>query len=191
VVWNMGAIAAHGGDEALNLFRTVLLASSSIPGAFPPVLIDVEGNGKRFAEMHVDGGVGGQFFVAPLGLTAATSDYRLPATALYVIINSGLKPDFAVVDRSTPVILAHAVGMAVMVDTRLMIDRIYFAAKRGGIGFNLATIPPGFNAPSRGAFDPNYMRTLFQTGYDLGNSATPFSSEPPPYPRPAQPSQEP
>src|SRR6185312_2933744 len=61
VVWNMGAIAAHGGDQALNLFRTVLLASTSIPGAFPPVLIEVEANGKNFAEMHVDGGVAGKF----------------------------------------------------------------------------------------------------------------------------------
>ncbi|HLN40049.1 MAG TPA: patatin-like phospholipase family protein, partial [Xanthobacteraceae bacterium] len=68
VVWNMGAIAAHaadknGGDAALALFRRVLLASSAIPGGFPPVLIDVEANGKKFQEMHVDGGVGGQFFV--------------------------------------------------------------------------------------------------------------------------------
>ena len=66
----MGAIAAHAadkndGDAALKLFRRVLLASSAIPGGFPPVLIDVEANGKRFQEMHVDGGVGGQFFVAP------------------------------------------------------------------------------------------------------------------------------
>jgi hypothetical protein len=192
VVWNMGAIAAHGDDDALNLFRTVLLASSSIPGAFPPVLIDVEGNGKRFAEMHVDGGVGGQFFAAPIALTASTSDYRLPATQLYIVINSGLQPDFTVVERSTPQILAHAVGAAVKVDTRLMIDRVYVAAKRSGIGFNIASIPQSFNAPSRGAFDPDYMRALFQTGYDLGNSATPFSTEPPPYPgRPAQQLQEP
>ena len=106
VVWNMGAIAAHGGDAALNLFRSVLLASSAIPGAFPPVLIDVEGNGKRFAEMHVDGGVGGQFFVAPAALMASTSDYRLPATQLYLVINSGLEPEFQVVTRSTPSILA-------------------------------------------------------------------------------------
>ena len=47
VVWNMGAIAAHGGDAALTLFRNVLLASSAIPGGFPPVLIGVEANGKR------------------------------------------------------------------------------------------------------------------------------------------------
>ena len=35
VVWNMGAIAAHGGDDAAKLFRNVLLASASIPGRLP------------------------------------------------------------------------------------------------------------------------------------------------------------
>jgi Patatin-like phospholipase len=181
VVWNMGAIAAHGGDDALKLFRSVLLASGAIPGAFPPVLIDVTADGKYFQEMHVDGGVGGQFFVAPAALTAPTSDYRLPATQLYVVANSGLGRDFHVVERSTPTILAQAVGAAVKVDMRLMIDRIYTAAKRSGIDFNVATIPQSFNAPSRGAFDPVYMQALFQTGYELGQSASPFSSEPPPY----------
>lgn len=190
VVWNMGAIAAHGGDQALNLFRTVLLASTSIPGAFPPVLIDVEANGKKFAEMHVDGGVGGQFFVAPIALTAATSDYKLPATELYVLVNTGLQPDFDVVKRSTPSILAQSVGMAVKVDTRLMLDRAYLLTKRSGIPFNVASIPPNFSAPSRGAFDPDYMRALFQAGVEQGKSATPFAAAPPPYPAaPAQPSQ--
>ena len=190
VVWNMGAIAAHGGDQALNLFRTVLLASTSIPGAFPPVLIDVESNGKKFAEMHVDGGVGGQFFVAPIALTAATSDYKLPATEFYVLVNTGLQPDFEPVKRSTASILTQSVGMAVKVDTRLMLDRAYLLAKRSGIPFNVASIPPDFSAPSRGAFDPDYMRALFQAGVEQGKSATPFASVPPPYPAaPAQPPQ--
>jgi len=186
VVWNMGAIAAHGGDAALNLFRTVLLASGSIPGAFPPVLIEVEANGKHFAEMHVDGGVGGQFFVAPAALLASTSDYRLPATQLYVVINSNLGRDFQVVARSVPAILTQTVGMAVKVDLRLMLDRTYIAMKHGGVDFSVATIPQNFNAPSRGPFDPVYMQALFQAGYELGQSATPFGTEPPPYPgRPA------
>jgi len=190
VVWNMGAIAAHGGDQALALFRTVLLASTSIPGAFPPVLIDVEGNGKKFAEMHVDGGVGGQFFVAPIALTAATSDFKLPATELYVLINTGLQPDFDTVKRTTASILTQSVGMAVKVDTRLMLDRAYLLAKRSGIPFNVASIPPDFSAPSRGTFDPDYMRALFQVGFEQGKSATPFATAPPPYPAaPAQPSQ--
>jgi len=189
VVWNMGVIAAHAGENgkddngaALNLFRSILLASSSIPGAFPPVLIDVEGNGKHFSEMHVDGGVGGQFFVAPAPLMESTSGYKIPATALYVVVNSGLQPDFQVVERSTPSILAQSVGMAVKNDIRLMLDRAFIAAKNSNIGFNVASIPADFNAPSRGAFDPNYMKALFQTGFDLGKGGNAFADRPPPYP---------
>jgi hypothetical protein len=182
VVWNMGAIAAHGGDAALNLFRTVLLAAAAIPGAFPPVLIDVEANGKRFAEMHVDGGIGGQFFVAPAALLTTTSDYRLPATQLYIVVNTGLQRDFQVVERFVPSILTKTVGAAVKVDTRLMLSLTYAAAKRSGVGFNVATIPASFNAPSKGPFDPQYMGTLFKTGYEQGRSAAAFASEPPSYP---------
>ena len=182
VVWNMGVIATHGGEDGLALFRAVLLASTAVPGAFPPVLIDVEASGKRFAELHVDGGIGGQFFIAPGPLLLPTSDFRLPATQLYVVINTGLQRDFQVVDRFLPTILTQAVSAAVKIDTRLMLDIAYTVAKRSGVGFNVASIPPSFNAPSKGPFDPSYMAPLFQAGYEQGRSATPFSTEPPPYP---------
>jgi hypothetical protein len=184
VVWNMGAIAVHSGDAAVKLFRSVLLASGAVPGAFPPVLIEVEGNGKHFAEMHVDGGVGGQFFVAPPALTASTSSYKIPADALYIVVNSSLQPDFQMVERSTPTILAQSVSMAIKADLRILLDRAFVAAQRSGIGFNVASIPANFNAPSRGAFDPDYMKALFKVGYDQGKSANPFAAEPPPYPGP-------
>ena len=67
VVWNMGAIASSGHPEALALFRKVMLASASVPVAFPPVLIEVEVDGERYDEMHADGGVETQmFFLAAL-----------------------------------------------------------------------------------------------------------------------------
>jgi Patatin-like phospholipase len=190
VVWNMGAIAAHfaahpsgpSSDDAIKLFRKILLASGSVPGAFPPVLIDVEGNGKRFAEMHVDGGVGGQFFVTPPALMQSTSSYKIPADALYVVVNSGLQPEFQLVERNTPSILAQTVSMAIKADLRVLLDRAYVATKNSGIGFNVATIPPSFNAPSRGAFDPDYMKALFNLGYDQGKSAAAFATEPPAFP---------
>ncbi len=189
VVWNMGAIAVRAidygkddGGAALNLFRSVLLASGSIPGAFPPVQIDVEAGGKRFSEMHVDGGVGGQFFVAPPALMESNSGYKIPATQLYVVINSSLQPEFQVVDRSTPSILAQSVGMAVKTDLRLMLDRSFVAAKNSDVGFNVASIPPDFSAPSRGTFDPDYMKALFATGYALGKNGNAFADRPPPYP---------
>jgi Patatin-like phospholipase len=182
VVWNMGAIAAHGGDEAAKLFRKILLASASIPGGFPPVLIDVEADGKRFQEMHVDGGLGGQFFVAPPSLMASTSDYRLPATQLYIVVNTGLQREFKVIDRFAPTILTQSIGMAVPVDTSLMIDRAYVAAKRSDVEFNVATIPASFDYPSKGPFDPSYMKALFQVGFDQGNGSTAFAAKPPPPP---------
>lgn len=188
VVWNMGAIALHytehHGEDAIKLFRNVLLASGSVPGAFPPVLIDVESNGKHFAEMHVDGGVGGQFFVTPPALLQSTSTYKIPADGLYIIVNSSLTPEFQVVERNTPTILAQTVSMAIKADLRVLLDRAFVAAKNSGIDFNVATIPPSFNAPSRGAFDPDYMKALFNLGYDLGKSANPFAAEPPAFPAP-------
>jgi hypothetical protein len=62
VIWNMGAIAASGHPDALNLFRKVMIASSSIPVAVPPVYFTVKADGKRYDEMHVDGGVMTQVF---------------------------------------------------------------------------------------------------------------------------------
>jgi len=182
VVWNMGAIAAHGGDEAAKLFRKVLLASASIPGGFPPVLIDAEAGGKRFQEMHVDGGLGGQLFVAPASLMASTSDYRLPATQLFIVVNTNLQRDFKVVDRFAPMILTQSIGMAVPVDTSLMIDHAYLLAKRGEVEFNVASIPATFDFPIKGPFDPSYMKALFQVGFDQGTGSTAFAAQPPPPP---------
>src|SRR5689334_21920553 len=56
VLWNIGSIAASGNKDATELIAKILLASASIPGAFPPVMIDIESGGHHFQELHVDGG---------------------------------------------------------------------------------------------------------------------------------------
>ena len=63
IVWNMGKIATSGHPDALELFRQVMLASASIPVAFPPVFFDVEAGGASYDEMHVDGAVTANTFV--------------------------------------------------------------------------------------------------------------------------------
>jgi predicted acylesterase/phospholipase RssA len=65
VTWNMGAIASSKAPGALELFRKIMIASTSIPGAVSPVMIDVKIGGKRYQEMHVDGGVITQVFTYP------------------------------------------------------------------------------------------------------------------------------
>ena len=176
--WNMGAIAAAGGEAALKLFREILLAAGSVPGAFPPVLIDVEANGRRFQELHADGGMCAQFFIAPESALSSTSNYRLPATDLYIIVNTQLASAFQVTERSLVPIVVRGISVIVKTLTRVMIQSAYLAAKRSGIGFNLATIPATFQQPSRGAFDTEYMKALFNVGVEQGKSGFPFSTEP-------------
>src|SRR5947209_14195691 len=65
VLWNMGRIAMSRDHDALGLFRKILLASATLPGVFPPVRIQVRVGGQSYDELHVDGGVTRQVFIAP------------------------------------------------------------------------------------------------------------------------------
>src|SRR5260370_42279305 len=65
VIWNIGALATSGHPKALDLFRNILRASSAIPGAFEPVLLDVEIDGREYQELHSDGGAIAHLFLYP------------------------------------------------------------------------------------------------------------------------------
>ena len=67
-VWNIGEIAGTGSKAALKLIRDIILASASIPGVFPPVMIQYQSGGQVYDEMHVDGGVTRQVFLFPAGV---------------------------------------------------------------------------------------------------------------------------
>ncbi len=65
IIWDMGKIASYGTPEALDLFVSVMMASASIPVGFPPVMIDVEVDGKHYQGMHVDSGTMSPVFAYP------------------------------------------------------------------------------------------------------------------------------
>ena len=91
-IWDMGKIAASGDPRALELFRNVLTASASVPGVFPPVLIDVEAGGKRFAEMHVDGGVTTNVLIVPEAALLSGAALFAPNARpkVYIVMNGKL-----------------------------------------------------------------------------------------------------
>lgn len=179
VVWDIGAIATRRNPQALALVRNILLAASSVPGAFPPVLIAAEADGKHFEEMHADGGLGAQFYVAPDALQVSTSDFRLPASELFIIVNMKLAHDFHLTERSLSGILSRSIAAAIRVVTRNTIDRAYMLAQRSQVPFRLAFVDAAFSAPHRGAFDPDYMKALFEFGYAQGKDGSAFHREPP------------
>ena len=80
VIWNIGKIAASGNPKALELVRKILVASAAIPAAFPPMMIDVNVDGKHYQEMHVDGGASAQVFVYPPQPEARGACRRKPAS---------------------------------------------------------------------------------------------------------------
>lgn len=167
VLWNLGAIATHGGEQARRLFRDVLIASASVPGIFPAVLIPVEEGGHRYQEMHVDGGVTTSLFAAPLtALLFPQSSPILPKANLYVVINGKLASPPRRTPDNTIDMLARAFSADFTYKSRdaLLLAVIY--ARSRHMRLHLTEIPPAYPYESFVDFRPESMRRLFDFGAD-------------------------
>ncbi len=182
VIWDIGRIAGSRHPDALGLIRKVMLASASIPAAFPPVIIDVEHEGRRFDELHVDGGVTSQVFVYPADLDVDSYFELVNAhgtPSLYVIRNATLllkaeqvKPGLIPVAGRSIASLTRTQGMG---DLNLM----YQISQRDGLDYNLALIPISFDLESEEIFDPTYMTALYDLGYEMAKNGYPWEKYPP------------
>jgi predicted acylesterase/phospholipase RssA len=177
VIWNMTAIAASNDANSRSLFEKVLLASASIPGAFPPVMIDVSVDGKRYQEMHVDGGTMAQVFLYPPSISVSNSVQR--KRVLYIIRNARLDADWTSVDRRTLSIAARAIGSLTRTQGVGDLYRIYVSAQRDGLDYNLTYIPPTFNTPHNEEFDTAYMRSLYDVGQQAARNGYEWKKYPP------------
>lgn len=182
VVWNIGEIAKSQHPSALELFRSVLIASAAIPGAFPPVMIDVDVNGTAYQEMHVDGGAMSQAFIYPpsinLEQVAAERGVRRERI-LYVIRNARLDPAGANVERRTLSIAGRAISTLIQTQGIGDLYKIYLSTQRDGINYNLAYIPATFDAEHTEEFDTVYMNKLFDLGFELAAGEFRWEKYPP------------
>ncbi len=181
VIWNMGAIAASGHPKALDLFRKILLASSAIPAAFPPVMFDVEVDGKQYQEMHVDGGAIAQLFLYPpdVGRKIVNKGIKRERRA-YIIRNGALGEDWSPVERSTLDIAGRAISTMIYMSGVNDLFRVYMITQRDGVDYNLAYIEDDFEGPpNEGGFDPTYMNALFAYGYEKARNSYAWKKTPP------------
>jgi predicted acylesterase/phospholipase RssA len=184
VIWNIGKIAASGNPNALELVRSLLVASAAIPAAFPPMMIDVDVNGQPHQEMHVDGGASAQVFVYPPSLQVAEISKEAHITRerrVFVIRNGRLDPDWADTKRETMSIAGRAVSSLIQNQGVGDLFRIYATTERDGVDFNLAFIPASFDVPLPGPFDQHYMQELYKLGYKLARSGYQWEKTPPGY----------
>jgi predicted patatin/cPLA2 family phospholipase len=183
VVWNLGEIASIGTPAALELFRQVLMASAAIPGLFPPAHIPVKAkDGRLYEEMHVDGGVTREVFVAPAQLSFRSFDQFYPVKPLrriFVIKNGKTEPEYDAVKASTLSIVERS--LLTMIKSHQLGDiyRIFRMAKDDGVDFNVAAVPPSFNFRAREAFDKDYLVRLFEVGVAQGRTGGSWLHEPP------------
>ena len=184
MIWNMGRIAALGTPEALTLFRKVMLASASIPGLFPPVMIDVEVNGKKYQEMHVDGGANTQAFLYPPVLTEKLAEDKTIKLRddvkrdAYIIRNADLTPQGEEVRRRTLPIILNTITQLIHTQGVGDLYKMYLLTQKDKVGFNLAFIEDDFNFPHPEEFDNAYMQALYDYGEKKGAAGYKWYKDP-------------
>lgn len=169
VIWDIGEIAISSYAYKPRLIRKVLLASSSIPGAFPPVEFAIDINDRYFSEMHVDGSVTRQLFAFPgnvaLGELVRDQIRGMEPGTIYLVRNSKLAPDFTPVVPSLRGILSRSLFTLTNALAIGDVENIQKRAESEGWRLLSSAVPPEFSFPSEDFFDPRYMNALFEVGY--------------------------
>jgi predicted acylesterase/phospholipase RssA len=178
VVWDMGAIASKGGEQARKLFAEVLVASASVPLVFPPSLITVQGVGRTFREMHVDGQTESAFFSIPQSLILASD---LGASALrvnlYVIVDGSLDSNFAVTPRSAAPILSRVRAASDTASIRSLLIADAEFCRQNGCKLYVTSLPQSVkDAPLD--FSAAHLQSLLSAGKDTIDSMRPWRTPP-------------
>ena len=165
VIWDMGAIAAQGGPAARKLFRDVLVASASIPGLFAPVLIHVEGGGKSYDEMHVDGGTTLSFFVASEIMQLESKHFQaLQKARIFVVVNGQLSVHPETTPEKPVEVLVRSFSAGLMHASRKTLELSAAFADRYAMEFLFTYIPARYPFSGPLDFSRDAVHGLFNYG---------------------------
>jgi predicted acylesterase/phospholipase RssA len=171
VIWDLGAIARNGGREARTLFRDVLVASASIPGMFPPVIIRVRENGAGHDEAHVDGAATMPFFVPP-AFTETPPEALAGAhrTAVYVIIDGPLVETARTTRLTARAIFTRSVDVGLHHMLLTTLELTAATAQLQGATLHYSAIPVAYPLPDGFDFRPETMRPLLHYAYECAQA---------------------
>ncbi|UVF22741.1 patatin-like phospholipase family protein (plasmid) [Microvirga terrae] len=186
VIWDLSAIAASRQPDRRDLIVQVLLASSAIPGAFPPVRIQVNADGRSYNELHVDGGVTAQIFFAPPRTRFAHFEQMAfggtRERTLYVIRNGKLTPDYKPTEEGVFPLAIRSITTLTKYQGLSDLRRLDRIARETNARVLFTSIPPNFTKAARSDFDREYMGELFLVGEQMGLLGRAWRSGPPPAP---------
>ena len=185
VVWDIGAIASGNAPGRLELVRKVILASCAVPGFFPPVAIDVDVDGRRYTELHGDGGVTASLFLQPEMLGEPSKIKAPPGaerTEIRVLVSGKLDAPTGSVRRSFLSVSTDALRGVLQAQQDGDLMQVYNVAKEYDADFGVAAVPA--DLPVNGTavdFDPKPMGLLFAAGRRAATSPKPWLPSPPGY----------
>jgi hypothetical protein len=167
VVWDLGEIATHGGEDALKLFRTLLVASASVPGIFPPKLIDVQANDHAYQEMHVDGGVAAPLFLMPDALLHWRNlGPRFRRGRVHVIVNTVLDPSTQSTPPGVASIMSRSFDTMLRFSYRQALSLAAGFCSRHNLPLSVASIPNAFEGMNLLKFETDLMRRIYDAGFE-------------------------
>lgn len=176
--FDLTEIASRGDEDAQREYVDALMASTAIPVAFPPVVID--------GRTYVDGGIRRNVFLELVvdeirKRRLETGAIEEPAT-VYCLVNGALNVGVSPTRRRVLDIARRSVDILLDESTEGNLLRIYVQAQRAGLRFQMARIPPGMCdavGSKENQFDPDLMKCLHVEGQKLGRLPEAWTSEPP------------
>ena len=166
-IWDLGAIASSEHPDRAGLFRDVLVASASIPIAYPagadrgrgrgPALRgDACGRRRHRPGPHPDR-------PPARGRAHGVDVGRRPS--IYILMNQRIGSEFTLVKRSVSTIGARSLATLTKTHGRSAVREARDAALRRGWTFRLTSIGDDFTLTEPRPFDRAYMNALFDYGF--------------------------
>jgi hypothetical protein len=170
----------------LTRLRNILLASSGIPGAFPPREID--------GSIYVDGAVTSNIIYGgnvKRGMGFGSIWKRMypnepiPTVRYWVILNNYAQALPRTVQPTWPSVIERSLEIAVRASTNIALRHLYAMTEaaelrgEGHIEVRWVSIPTSWKAPEEGIFKEATMRSLSDLGYETGKNPASWMTEAP------------
>jgi hypothetical protein len=188
-LWDIGEIAASERPDRVDHIRRIIEASVAVPGLFPPVYFDVEIDGVRYGQMHMDAQID---FVLMRDFMMAADRFALDGRGLdaplrqriYAVMSTRPVPHFEAPPRAWgPVLGQRAIARIGRYASYGALDRLYLFALAHDAELRVAYLPVDYDPRMPNfAFEREGLTRLYRFGYAQARLGYPWSNAPPELP---------
>ena len=188
-LWDIGEIAASDRPDRVDHIRRIIQASVAVPGLFPPVYFDVEIDGQRYGQMHMDAQIDfvllRDFMMAADELVAEQHGLDgLPRARIYAVMSTEPTPHYDVPPQAWgPELGRRALARIGRYASYGALDRLYLFALAHDADLRVAYLPVDFDPGMPNfAFERDGLTRLYRYGREQARGGYPWSDAPPELP---------